>query len=277
MINAVVLAGAPNTGRLRECSDAPNEALIEIDGRPMISYIIDALVASGVIGRIAVVCTNDVALAMGDAQVEVVESRGSLMDNLVTGLAGSARSTGSDNKRVLVTTSDIPFLTPECVRDFVSRCGGSAMAGIAAAPGAMSGGRSGDADIYYPIVARSVIEGRYPGVERTFFRLVDGEFTGGNAVILNPDRLLASQELIRSAIALRKKPLALARMLGLSFIVRFIFKQLRIVDIEKRAGAMLGLVGRVVVTPFPELGVDVDKPSDLELARRLLTNSGTSG
>ena len=55
MVNAVILAGAPNNGPLRDSSPAANEALIEIYGRPMLDYVVGALNASSQIGRMVIV------------------------------------------------------------------------------------------------------------------------------------------------------------------------------------------------------------------------------
>jgi 2-phospho-L-lactate guanylyltransferase (CobY/MobA/RfbA family) len=40
--------------------------------------------------------------------------------------------------------------------------------------------------------------------------------------------------------------------------------------LEQKVSDMLDLKGAVVVAPWPEVGVDVDKPSDLELVRSIL-------
>ena len=47
LVDAVVLAGQANQGALRDVSSATNEALIEVAGRPMLQYVIDALAGCG--------------------------------------------------------------------------------------------------------------------------------------------------------------------------------------------------------------------------------------
>ena len=54
-VEAVVLAGAKNRGKLHEVSDAPHEALIPIVGRPMVHHVLDALKASAFVDRIILV------------------------------------------------------------------------------------------------------------------------------------------------------------------------------------------------------------------------------
>ena len=55
MVDVLVLAGAPNSGKLAECSESLYEAFIEINGRPMLEYVLNALSSSRYVDRICVV------------------------------------------------------------------------------------------------------------------------------------------------------------------------------------------------------------------------------
>lgn len=248
MIDAVVLAGAPNTGALKDVSPAENEALVQVNGRTMLEYVVDALAGSPAVGKVIVVGPSDLLkshLTYND--VVYAGDGGSLLANMRLGL--SVITPGS---MALVATSDIPLLTSEAVTDFITRCSGS------------------DYDVYYSLVERCVADKAYPGVQRTYFRLLDGEYTGGNIILMKPQAFLDNIASIEQAIELRKKPLQLASLLGITFILKFIFRRLAISDIEARVESMLGLKGKGIVTPFPEVGVDVDKPSDLVLISSIL-------
>jgi hypothetical protein len=61
----------------------------------------------------------------------------------------------------------------------------------------------------------------------------------------------------------------LAALLGLGFVIALLAHRLTIPQLEARATAIVG--GRVaaIITSYPEMGHDVDKLSDLYLARRL--------
>ena len=54
-LDAVILAGADTHGSLATCTDTPYEAMIDIQGKPMVEYVVDALRASSSVGRITVV------------------------------------------------------------------------------------------------------------------------------------------------------------------------------------------------------------------------------
>ena len=88
--------------------------------------------------------------------------------------------------------------------------------------------------------------------------------------LVSPSVFQAYQPMIEHAISMRKNPWKLSRLLGLKFIVKFMFKQLSIGEIESRVEDILQFRGVGVISPYPQVGIDVDKPSDLQLARQML-------
>jgi GTP:adenosylcobinamide-phosphate guanylyltransferase len=231
---------------MSEISGEPYEALIPIADRPMICYVLDALRQVPCIERIVVVGPRELQPLLGRT-IELVPSTDSLVDNIQAGLAHLVSP-----QPVLLITSDIPLITGEAIEDFLTRC------------------RQVEAHIYYPIVSKEINELHYPGVQRTYVTLKDGTFTGGNMVLLQPELLTQCQEVISRAIGMRKKPVQLSRMLGLRFIIRYLLKRLEMAEIEDRAGEILGFAGKGIVSPYPEVGIDVDKPSDYELVQECL-------
>ena len=116
-------------------------------------------------------------------------------------------------------------------------------------------------------------------MQRTYVRLREGTFTGGNLALVAPEALRRGRTVIQQAFLMRKKPIKLARLLGFRFILKFVFNRLGLHEIEERAATVLGCTGRAVISPYPEVGIDVDKPSDLELVERVLAgkNRAASG
>ncbi|MFZ5592237.1 MAG: nucleotidyltransferase family protein, partial [Bacillota bacterium] len=141
MLSALVLAGSLNRGRLQECSREPYEAMISIGGRSMVSYVVQALLNCARVGRVLVVGPEIADLPDG---VEVVAPAGDLLDNVERGV----RALG-DAGQVLLATCDIPLLSGRAVENFLCLC------------------RQRQADIYYPVIERQLIESRYAGAERT--------------------------------------------------------------------------------------------------------------
>jgi len=245
-VDAVVLAGAKNDGPLKDVSGALYEAMISINGKPMVKYVIDCLSACDLIGRIIVVGPPDIAPAVGD-RGQVVECGRTMVDNIEIGI-----DCLESEKRVLIVTCDIPLITPAAIRDFLERC------------------EDRDADIYYPIISKEVNDRKYPGVKRTYFQLGDGVFTGGNLVLLGPWVVKRSRDLISQAVSMRKKPWKLSRLLGVRFIVKFFMHRLQLAEIEERVMRIMDLRGAGIISPYPEVGIDVDKPDDLKLVRQVI-------
>ncbi|HBG01879.1 MAG TPA: hypothetical protein DDW87_09955, partial [Firmicutes bacterium] len=59
-VDAVILAGAPNDGQLKEVSSEKWEATIPIYGKPMVNYVIEALKNSSRIAKIVVVAPLEI-------------------------------------------------------------------------------------------------------------------------------------------------------------------------------------------------------------------------
>jgi len=244
--NAVVLGGGDPGDPLAVAHGASVKALIDVNGKPMGQYVLEALRASGRVARVAYVgpLTEDMRALV---DVEVPDA-GSLLGNLEAGAAALGAQS-----RVLVVTADVPLMTGEMLRDVLDA--------------------SPDAGLVYPVVRRDACEAAFPGVKRTYARLVDGTFTGGNVFLLDPALIPRFMPKLRQLLALRKRPVALARLIGFGVLVRLLTGRLRIEDLERRVSGMLGVSARALVTGHAPVGADVDKEEDLTLVRARMTRS----
>ena len=68
----------------------------------------------------------------------------------------------------------------------------------------------------------------------------------------------------------RKSTWKYAKILGFKFILKFLFRTLTMEEIEKRITGILGYNSAAVVVSYPEIMIDLDKPSDLKLIRKCL-------
>jgi molybdopterin-guanine dinucleotide biosynthesis protein A len=245
----VILAGGFTPQKILDAGETEKErAFIDIGGRPMLQWVLDAVRNSDCCGEI--LCIGNSARMMstfGLKPEEVAEDKGSMLDNFVTGME-RFRS----HPRVLSMTCDIPLLTAESLQDVVD-----SIATI-------------DAEIYYPIIDVKYYDEKFPGGKRTTQYLKEGTFTGGNVFVLNPERVLGNLDKIKSVIRDRKSPAKLVRLFGLPFIMRFAFKQLDLKGLENKASQILGAKMRGVITHYPEIGFDVDKPEDLTMVRKII-------
>lgn len=245
-VDAVIMAGGDGEVIDPACRF---KGLLPLEGQPLVEWVVDAFLEARTIGEIAVVMPTAENLgAWVDKVGKLVVSDRGFMDNVLAGI-----SAFRSDRPVLVATGDIPLLTPAAIDDFVER---------SLATGA---------DFVYPLVRRDEIRRQFPGSERTFFRLRSGWFTGGNMMLVNPRLALPVRDLGERLFALRKSPLGTVRLAGYWFAVRFVLGRLEPADLGAKIEQMFGGTGAAVVTDHASIAIDVDKPSDVHLARHVLT------
>ena len=251
MAKAIVLAGSSNKGSLKDYRTAPHESLIKIGNKCMVEYVVDALKES---------CEVDGIIVSGPRKylegvlpenqgLQLVENGPTIMQSLLNAIE---LIDIVSNSKVLVVTSDIPLITGKIIDGFLKRCVGE------------------DADIIYPVVSKSLNQAKYPQVKRTYAKLKDGVYTGGNIFLINPQIVKHCARKAEELVRLRKSPLQLVNYIGVLYFLKYIFRSLSIKDAEERISELFNIKGRAIVVSYPEIGVDVDKLSDLELVERIL-------
>jgi len=238
-VDAVVLAGGRDDPLARS-HGVLSKAWIPVLGKPLLAWVLEALKAGGV-ERVAVVGPAGQVTPEPDLWVK---ERGGMLENLEAGLEALSPD------RVMVATADVPLLTPEAVGYLLKN-----------AP---------EAALVYPIVPREAVEDRWPGMRRTYARLKEGTFTGGNLVILDPELFHRALPTAKKLVARRKNPLALAPLFGLGALFKLLLGRLSVAELERIAQRAFGVPMRALVVPYPEIGADVDKPEDLEFVAREL-------
>jgi len=250
MYDAIILAGGENSKSLRRFATERYEALIDINGQPMVTYVARALSASAKVDRIFVVGPlNSLGNCHFPERTTVIQCGKTIVDTIVFGM----EAIGHTNQ-VLVVTADIPLLTPQAIDDFIEQCQGA------------------DADLYYPIVNKDANERQYPGNKRTYVRLQEGTFTGGNIFLVKPPIVSPCTHWAKRIVSNRKNPLKLAHILGWVFVFKFLIGSLALRELEQRVSELLRIQGVVIRSDFPELGLDVDKTSDLAIVRHIFSS-----
>ena len=250
-IDAIVLAGGPHDAVAAFAQDAPNKAFVPVAGTTLVARTIAALRATPIVGRIVVV-----APLVAHARPELAEADeirpdgGTMTESLRSGLRG--RDPG---ELILVSASDLPVLTRAALEEFVALAERS------------------DADLVYACVERAAHVARYPEIPHTWARLRDGTYCGGGVVALRPRVLPALDGLLGRLGAARKNPLRLAAIFGPGILARYAAGRLRVADAALRASELLGAPVAAAICTHPEIAVNVDRPSDVALAERLIENA----
>lgn len=251
--DTIILAGGESTCELRKIAPYDNEALIIIGSCPMIYYVYNALKASANVNRIIISGPVEALrnIFAREENIYFVNSGANAMesfDNAVQMLS----QMGSVTDKLMVLPTDIPFITPAAVNDFITRC------------------EATEADFYYPLTSRKTNENKFPGVTRTYVTLKEGVFTGGNIFLIRTAIVDKCMDIGLKLVIRRKDPIAMAKLFGFSLVWKYFIKRLSISEIKKRFFQVTGIKGEPIISPYAEVGVDVDKPSDLILAQEYL-------
>lgn len=253
-INALILAGAPAGVEMSPENGDISRAMLPIGGKTMIQRVVDALRGSPSIGRV---------IAVGRVEADGLDQVVEPCDTLVANIRRGLDEIGPCDA-VLIVSADVPMLTSEAVEDFIARA------------------RGVGADMVYPIIRKADCQARHPELRRTYLKTGDGVFTGGNIMLVRPEFIRRNWQAIENAYAARKHVFQLARMIGVGVLVRVVVAQmvpgvLRLSALEKAASRMLGDKVAVVISAYPEIGEDVDKPSDLSAVRAILCEAENPG
>ena len=225
-----------------------HKALIPLGGRTLVARVLESVASAGA-ARI-VVSANDPAIEAELAKLSI--------GCPVTRVEASASPSLSVREAaarldfpILVTTCDHALLEPEWVRRF-----------LADAPQ--------DADICALLAEEPVVRAAAPDTQRTYLTFRDGAYSGCNLFLLQTERGLAAVDLWRKVEAHRKQPWRVAAILGPVMLAGFALKGLTLDQAVAALGRRAGVQACAVRTPYGLAAVDVDKPVDLDLVRRLV-------
>ena len=248
-VDALVIAGGYATESLQNICNVTKETLIPIGDKVMVEYVVGALEKTACVESIMVAGPiEELKKVFADKpQISFAPEGENAIDSVLSGL-----KLLKPQERVLIITADIPLITPEAIEDFIDRC------------------IETDIDVFYPIVPMEANDLNYPGMKRTYAGLKDGIFTGGNMFFVNPKAIPGCAEKSKEMAKHRKSPVALCGMVGWTFILKLITKRLTIKEIESKFYYLLGVTGKAVISDYPGVSLDVDKPSDLELVNKIL-------
>lgn len=249
-MDAIVTAGGiPQPGEpLYEYTLGGSKAMLDVVGKPMIQWVLDALEGAETIDGIVIIGLPAESEIVSTKVIARIPNQGGMVDNIRTGV-NKVLEIRPAAKHVLVVSSDIPTITAEMV-DWV-----------------VNTAMETDLEAYYNVIPREVMEKRFPGSKRSYTRLRGMEVCGGDMNLIKTSLVTQNDELWNKLVAARKNVLKQAALIGYDTLFLLLF---RLVDLDtavKKATKRLHLTGKAIVCPYAEIGMDVDKPFQLELVR----------
>lgn len=244
MPQVLVLAGSRGSADpAAQHGGVPHKALIKLGGQTLLERVLEALTAAGA-QRIAVSASHPEVVRLAElrgAQVLPAEAGPSL---------SVRRGLETLGAPLLITTCDHALLQPAWISRFLED-----------APA--------EAEICALVARRDVVERDANGARRTYLRFADGEWSGCNLFLVRSLSGMAAVDLWREVEADRKKPWRIVRMLGPRLLFRYLTGRMTLAEALAGLGRLCGVRAAAVASPFGLAAVDVDKPSDLDLVRKI--------
>lgn len=231
-------------------SHGDSKALIDVAGKPMIQWVLDALGDAKKVDNVIIVGLSPKSGVTCKKPTYYVSNQGRMLANIVSGV-GKVLELNKKSQYVLIVSSDIPALKSDMVDWLVDTC------------------METKDELYYGICPRDVMEKRFPNSKRTYTKLKDVELCGADMNVIHvrmatePDHMKLWEALIGS----RKNALRQVSMVGWDTAFQLLTRSITLDDLVEKACRRIGVKGRVIVWDQAEPCMDVDKPHQLELLR----------
>ena len=249
-MDAIVTAGGIPQPRdpLYVYSNGDSKALIDVAGKPMIQWVLDALGDAKQVDNVIVIGLTAKSGITCKKPMYFISNQGRMLANIVVGVNKSLEL-NRQNQYVLVVSSDIPTLKAEMVDWLVETC------------------MQTQDDLYYGVCPREVMESRFPGSKRTYTHLKGMDVCGADINITHVRMASEHLDTWEALMGNRKSPIRQAGIVGLGTLFAYLFRSDTLNEMAQRISARIGIKGRAIVWDHAEPCMDVDKPHQLELLR----------
>jgi NDP-sugar pyrophosphorylase family protein len=233
------------------------KALLEIDGKPMVQWVLDALSGSRRVDNVILIGLTEESGVTCSKPLTYLPNKISMIENILGGI-NKVLDINPSATRVLMVSSDIPAITSEMVDWEIDTT------------------LPTDVDLCYSVIKREVVETRYPNSRRTYVKLKDVEVCGGDLNVLRTSVVSKNPEIWERLVATRKNPIKQAAIIGFDTLFLMMFRRLTLDEAANKLTARLKMTGRAVICPYAEIAMDVDKPNQLEMMRADLMERGSN-
>jgi GTP:adenosylcobinamide-phosphate guanylyltransferase len=249
-MDAIVTAGGiPQPGEpLYEYTQGKSKALLDIHGKPMIQWVLDALCAAKTIDKVIIIGLPENSGLACEKLAAYLPNQGGMIDNIRTGVL-KVMEINPSAVDVLLVSSDIPTINSEMVDWVVNET------------------MKDDLDAYYNVITKETMEARFPGSNRTYTHLKGMDVCGGDMNVIRTSMVTTNTEVWEKIIASRKSPLKQASLIGFDTLFLLLLRRFTVESAVARVAERLHMTGRGIVCPYAEVGMDVDKPNQLEMVR----------
>jgi len=262
-MDVIITAGAiPRSGDpLYPFTQGKHKALIDITGKPMIQWVLDAVGEAKGVGRVTVVglALSEVEGSDGSVGLScskpliLIPNQGSMIGNLRAGVRYILEK-NPDTEYVMTVSSDIPLVPAEMFDWFIEQT------------------RKTHHELYTNMVTRQVLEARFPGVKRRVDRVGDIEVRGAADIsIIQPKIIMQKNGAADRIEAARGNLWRQLNFIGFDTLFLLALRRLELDAFAKRIGKKHDVDLHPIICPYAEIAMDVDAPEHLEIMRRELS------
>jgi GTP:adenosylcobinamide-phosphate guanylyltransferase len=254
-MDAVVMAGGiPQPDELLyPYTQGKSKAMLDILGKPMVQWVLDALSGAHRVENVVLIGLTAESGLTCAKPLTFLPNKIGMIENILGGIKKIMEINPSAT-RLLLVSSDIPGITSAMVDWEVEAASGS------------------DVDLCYNVIKREVMEARYPGSRRTFTKLKGMDICGGDLNVLRTSVASMNTDIWEKLVASRKNPVKQAAIMGFDTLLLMMLRAITLDDAVKKLTARLHMTGKAIICPYAEIGMDIDKPNQLELMRADLAN-----
>ena len=250
-MNAILFAGGENQSGdpLYQVTRGSLRAMIEVAGKPLVQWVLSALDQATRIQRIIVVGLPPETSLECSKPLTLLADQGNTLKNIQ---AGAIEVLNQDPlaTHAILADATIPALRSEMVDWLVKQVHGE------------------ENDIDYCVIERSRMEAVFPQAKKAYMHLRDMDICGGDLHCFRLGFVMQKHLLWDRLLAARQNPLRQAALLGYDTLFILMLRQLDLRQAELKISKRLGFQGRAILSPYPEIGLDVNKPVHLEMIRQ---------
>ena len=253
-LDAIILAGGKLEleDPLYHESVEGSRSLIDLQGKPMAQWVIDALDQAACVANLYLIGLPAECGLTAVKPMHFLEDQGGMVDNIRHGVLQSHMDY-PERTKALIVSADIPAVKPQMI-DWLA----------------------GQVDenpqplLYYTVITQQIMEARFPNANRSFVRFKDVAVCGGDLNAVDKTLFASESPLWQKLTGARKHPLQQAGMIGLDTLLLVALRLITLEAAVKRVCRRLNLDAKALLCPYAEMGMDADKPHQLAILRQHL-------
>ncbi|MDJ0625343.1 MAG: nucleotidyltransferase family protein [Candidatus Caenarcaniphilales bacterium] len=258
----IILAGKRQDDPLSEHFQVENKAFIELKGKCLIDWVLNSIEGTQL---------SEPYLSISEFQKELFEKK--IQNHSYKFILNNSNESPvlscikaldliDEEKSLFITTADNPLLTPQIIKYFLDNC------------------EKENADLIIGVVNgqdrfNTNQVDNFSKLKRTWHKVNKSLWLSGANLFYWSKKSLPNslKQILIKLETQRKSPLAFSSTVAkidFIFLLKYFFQLSSLKECERALSKTIGIQVKLLILPFPEACIDVDKISDYELAKTLL-------